>query len=80
MNRPVPEVTAKVEETNEVNDCINTGAISTDEIKSALGDTKSDKAPGIENLTADLLRADTDTTVSVLDDLFNTIWEEESVS
>ena len=79
LNRPVPEVTAEVEETNEVNDSINTGAISKDEIRSAQGDMKSGKAPGIDNLTADLLRADTDTTVSVLHDLFNTIWEEESV-
>jgi len=62
-----------------VNDSINTGAISKDEIRSALVDMKSGKAPGIDNLTADLLRADTDTTVNVLDDLFNTIWEEERV-
>ena len=40
---------------------------------------KSGKAPGIDNLTADLLRADIVTTVSVLDDLFHTIWEEESI-
>ena len=79
LNRPVPEVTAEVEVTNEVNDSINTGAITKDEIRSALGDMKSGKAPGIDNLTADLLRADNDTTVSVLHDLFNTIWEEESV-
>ena len=77
LNRPVPEVTAEVEEANEVS--INTGAITKDEIRSALGDMKSGKAPGIDNLTADLLRADTDPTVSVLHDLCNTIWEEESV-
>lgn len=79
LNRPVPKVTAKVKERNEVNDCINTGAISKDEIGSALWAMKSDQAPGIDKLTADLLRADTGTTVSVLDDLFNTTWEEESV-
>ena len=28
LNRTVPEITAEVEETNEVNDRINTGAIS----------------------------------------------------
>ena len=58
LNRPVTEVTAEVEETNEVNDSINTGAISKDEIRSALGAMKSGTAPGIDNLTADLLRAD----------------------
>ena len=30
LNRPVPEVTAEVEVTNEVNDSINTGAITKD--------------------------------------------------
>jgi len=73
LNRPV----AEAEEMNEVNDSIKIGAISKDEIRSALGDIKSGKAPGVDNLTADLLRADTDTTVSVLDDLFNTICEEK---
>ena len=79
LNRPVPEITAEVEETNEVNDRINTGAISKDEIRSALGDMKSGEAPGIDNLTTDLLRADTDTTVNVLGYSFNTTWEEERV-
>ncbi|KAL9971498.1 hypothetical protein ACROYT_G017669 [Oculina patagonica] len=40
---------------------------------------KSGKAPGIDNITADLLRADNDTAISVLHDLFSTIWKEESV-
>ena len=49
------------------------------EIRSALGDMKSGKAPGIDSITADLLRVDTDTTVQVPHELFNKIWEEESV-
>ena len=40
---------------------------------------KSGKVPGIDSITADLLRVDTDTTVKVLHELFNKIWEEESV-
>ena len=40
LNRPVTEVNAEVEETNEVNDSINTGAVSKDEIRSALGAMK----------------------------------------
>ena len=44
-----------------------------------MGDMKSGKAPGIYCITADLLRVDTDTTVNVLHELFNKIWEEEGV-
>ena len=39
---------------------------------------KSRKAPGIDSIMADLLRLDTDTTIQVLHELFNKIWEEES--
>ncbi len=66
-----PEVFAEVEEAYEVNDSINTGAITKYEIRSALGDMKSGKAPAIDNITADLLRTDTYTAISVLRDLFN---------
>lgn len=38
---------------------------------------KSGKVPGIDNITADLLKADTDTIVNILHGLFNTIWEEK---
>ena len=46
---------------------------------SALGDMKSGKAPGYDSITADLLRVDTDTTVQVLHELFNKMWQEESI-
>ncbi|KAL9972587.1 hypothetical protein ACROYT_G018921 [Oculina patagonica] len=39
LNRPVPEVAVEVEEANEVNDSINTGAITKDEIRSSRGDS-----------------------------------------
>ena len=81
LNRPVPEVATVVEEPDVVNNSIDIGdlEIRKGEIRSALGDMKSEKAPGIDSITADLLRADTDTTVQVLHELFNKIWEEESV-
>ena len=79
LNRPVPEVATEVEETDVVNNGIDIGEITREEIKSALGDMKSGKAPGIDSITADLLRVDTDTTIQVLHELFNKIWEEESV-
>ena len=79
LNRPVPEVATEVEETDVVNHSIDIGEITRGEIRSALGDMKSGKAPGIDSITADLLRVDTDSTVQVLHELFNRIWEEESI-
>ena len=66
LSRPVPEVVIEMEEADAVNNSINTGEITREEIRSALRDMKSGKAPGIDSITADLLRVDIDTTVSVL--------------
>ena len=79
LNRPVSEVATVVEEPHVVNNSIDIGEIRKGEIRSALGDMKSGKAPGIDSITADLLRVDTDSTVQVLHELFNKIWEEGSV-
>ena len=79
LNRPVPEVATVVEEPDVVNNSIDIGEITKGEIRCALGDMKSGKAPSIDSITADFLRVDTDTTVQVLHELFNKIWEEESV-
>jgi len=69
----VLEVGAEVDETNMVKDI---GDV-TKEIKGALRDMKNGKAPGIDSITSDLLKADTDTTVNTLHGLVNTIWKEE---
>ena len=42
-------------------------------------DMESGKALGINNIMANLLKADTDITVNILHGLFNTIVEEERV-
>ena len=49
-NRPVPEVATVVEEPDVVNDSIDIGEITKGEIRSALGDMKSGKAPGIDSI------------------------------
>ena len=79
LNRQVPEVATEVEETDVMNHSIDIGDITRGEIRSASGDMKSGKAPGIDSITEDLLRVDTDSTVQVLHEVFNRIWEEESV-
>lgn len=79
LNRAVPGVVAKEDETNVVNDSIVIGEITRKKIKSALVDMESGKAPGINNIMANLLKADTDITVNILHGLFNTIGGEERV-
>ena len=80
LNRPVPEVATEVEEPDVVNNSIDIREITKGEIRSAFEDMRSGKAPGIDSITADLLRVDTGTTDQVLHELFNKIREEESVS
>ena len=64
LSRPVLEVDAEVDEINVMNDSIVIVEITIrKKIGSALRETKSGRAPSIDNITADLLRADTDTTV-----------------
>ena len=57
---------AEVDGTNPVNDIIDIGEVKREETKSVLGDMKSAKTPGIDSITADPLKADTDTTVNTL--------------
>ena len=40
---------------------------------------KNGKAAGIENITVEMMKADTDTTVDVLYQLLSLIWEEERI-
>ena len=61
LNKPFPEVATEVEEIDGVNNSFDIGEISREEIRSALGDIKSAKAPDLDNITADLLRVDSDT-------------------
>jgi len=49
-----------------VNDITDIGEVTREETKSVLGDMKSAKTPGIDSITADPLKADTDITVNRL--------------
>ena len=53
---------------------IETGPPTVDEIRIALKETKSGKAPGVDNITAEILKTDMETTVKELHTLFNKIW------
>ena len=51
-----------------------TGPPTVDEIRKALKETKSGKALGVDNITAEIMKTDMETTVKELHTLFNTIW------
>ena len=74
LNRLDPIETAEIqtEDNNELD--IETGPLTVDEIRKALKETKSGKAPGVDNITAEILKTDMETTVKELHTLFNKIW------
>ena len=79
LNRPNPEQEAEVISEMEVIEEIPSGPITKAEIRSAITSMKAAKAPGVDCLTVELLKADITTTVDVLHDLFCEIWVSETV-
>ncbi|PIK36057.1 hypothetical protein BSL78_27122 [Apostichopus japonicus] len=57
---------------------IDLGVITRLEVHDALIKTSNGKSPGLDQVTAELLKADVNATVERLTDLFNIIWSEES--
>ena len=62
--RIIAEAAAEVDGTNPVKDIIDIGEVTREETRSAVGDMKNGKTPGIDSITANPLKADTDTTVN----------------
>ena len=58
---------------------IEIGPVTHAEIKAATQQMKSGKAGGVDGLTTELMKADLETTVTVLCELFFKIWESERV-
>ena len=79
LNRPPPtrsEVECEACEPLE----IETGPVSTQaEIRTAIKQMKNGKAGGVDDMTAQLIKGDLETTVAVLYDLLLKIWESERV-
>ena len=65
LNRPPPDSIPDIEETNEDLN-INCGRISKEETKRAIKKLKLGKAPGIDNIPSDVLKADIGATTNVL--------------
>ena len=79
LNRPNPEREAEVISDMEVIEEIPSSPITKAEIRSAITSMKAGKAPGVDYLTVELLKADITITVHVLHDLFCEIWVSETV-
>ena len=78
LNRPAPEGRAVIPEAVEDLD-IDTAVPKKVEIVSAIKTLKNGKAPGQDNLNAELFRADPELSASILQPLFKAIWEGERV-
>ena len=58
---------------------INVEEISINEIKSALKLLKNRKSPGVDEITAEVLKVDTETTATVFHSLFQHIWKHQAI-
>ncbi|KAI8493068.1 hypothetical protein Bbelb_290720 [Branchiostoma belcheri] len=78
LNRPTPESEAVIEDMG-FNIEMRRGPITLREIASAIKETKANKAPGEDRVTADMLKADPVVSARALIKLFNRVWEDEKV-
>ena len=78
LNHPEPETQAEVQETaNEFE--MKQQPITCTEIEEAIKETKGNRAPGEDLVTADMLKADSAMSAKCLVELFNKVWTEEEV-
>ena len=74
-SNPVTDEETAAEEMREM----DTAEIREDEVRQALRKTKSGKAPGMDEIPAELLKASGDTAVQELTRLYRKIWKEERI-
>ena len=79
LNRPIPDDLVTDVEIDLIINEISTDPITKTEIRTALRKMKNGKAGGKVEITADLLKADMNTTEKWLVNLFRTFWEQEKV-
>ena len=79
LNRNTPENTPQEEDLNRKELDISVEVPSILEIITALKMLKNGKAPGIDQITAEMLKADIEQTSKELQRLFKLIWESEVV-
>ena len=81
LNRPEQENPIGQPNTEEISERVNVTPdyISAGEIRRAMSDMKSRKAPGRDGITVELLKADNIITESLLEELFRIIWDTEEI-
>lgn len=79
LNRPEPVSPAVINTDTTIELDISNEYISKVEIRAALKDLKNGKAAGSDDITAEVLKADTDTTIDILEKLFRKIWDDEVI-
>ena len=67
------------EECNHVLTGIKTGPITREEIKTAIKQMRNGKAAGRDNIATELLKADMEISATELEDLFEVIWNTETI-
>ena len=78
LNRPDPDVEAAIEDMGFQME-MTRGNITQQETERAIRQTKGNRAPGEDRVTADMLKADPTTSAKSLKKLCNKVWEEEKV-
>ena len=78
LNRPPPTEEADVQDPN-ADLSVNTTPPEKEEITAAIRSLKNGKAPGQDNLNAELFKADPELAAKVLQPLFAAIWEEKQL-
>ena len=78
LNRPPPIVEADIQEAETDLD-VNTDPPNKQEIIAAIKTLKNNKAPGQDNLNAELFKADPELSARILQPLFTAVWEQERV-
>ena len=79
LNIPIPDGHVTDMEIDPIINKISTDPITKAEIRTALRKMKTGKAGGKDEITAELLKADLNTTEKWLVKLFRTFWEQEKV-
>jgi hypothetical protein len=78
LNRPAPSIPADIPEAE--NDLpVNTEPPTITEIEKAIRSLKNGKAPGTDNLNAELFKTDPKQAANALHPLFQAIWKEENI-
>ncbi|XP_013401097.1 uncharacterized protein LOC106166982 [Lingula anatina] len=78
LNHPDPSEPANLTPTDGILD-INTDPPTREEVRNAIIAMKNGKASGIDNIHAEMLKADVGMATNLLTDLFSTIWEKDTI-